>query len=93
MEVVADPVSVPDLFATICATLQVNPNKNLMDGAAVTQMDEVEAKGRVHAVANELHVARVSTGRDPLGPKALIRERAAPQGKRSHRRCCPGRRP
>jgi hypothetical protein len=32
MEAVADPVSVPDLFATICATLGVNPNKNLMDG-------------------------------------------------------------
>ncbi len=32
MEVVADPVSVPDLFATICATLGVKPNKNLMDG-------------------------------------------------------------
>lgn len=32
MEVVEDPVSVPDLFATICATLGVNPSKNLMDG-------------------------------------------------------------
>ena len=32
MESVAEPVSVPDLFATICATLGVNPNKNLMDG-------------------------------------------------------------
>ena len=32
MNIVADPVSVPDLFATICATMGVNPNKNLMDG-------------------------------------------------------------
>jgi hypothetical protein len=32
MEVVDEPVSVPDLFATICATLGVNPAKNLMDG-------------------------------------------------------------
>jgi hypothetical protein len=31
-EIIADPVSVPDLFATICATLGVNPAKNLMDG-------------------------------------------------------------
>jgi hypothetical protein len=32
MEIVDEPVSVPDLFATICATLGVNPAKNLMDG-------------------------------------------------------------
>lgn len=32
MNIVDEPVSVPDLFATILATLQVNPNKNLMDG-------------------------------------------------------------
>jgi hypothetical protein len=32
MNIVDEPVSVPDLFATICATLGVNPNKNLMDG-------------------------------------------------------------
>ena len=32
MNIVADPVSVPDLFATICATMGVNPNKSLMDG-------------------------------------------------------------
>jgi Protein of unknown function (DUF1501) len=32
MEIVGEPVSVPDLFATICATLGVNPAKNLMDG-------------------------------------------------------------
>lgn len=32
MNVVADPVSVPDLFATICATVGINPSKNLMDG-------------------------------------------------------------
>lgn len=32
MNVVEDPVSVPDLFATIMATLGVNPTKNLMDG-------------------------------------------------------------
>jgi hypothetical protein len=32
MNIVADPVSVPDLFATICAAMGVNPNKNLMDG-------------------------------------------------------------
>ena len=32
MNPVADPVGVPDLFATILATMQVNPNKNLMDG-------------------------------------------------------------
>jgi hypothetical protein len=32
MNIVADPVSVPDLFATICATMGVNPHKNLMDG-------------------------------------------------------------
>jgi len=32
MNIVDEPVSVPDLFATILATLQVNPSKNLMDG-------------------------------------------------------------
>jgi hypothetical protein len=32
MNIVDEPCGVPDLFATICATLQVNPNKNLMDG-------------------------------------------------------------
>jgi hypothetical protein len=32
MNAVADPVGVPDLFATILATMQVNPAKNLMDG-------------------------------------------------------------
>jgi len=30
MNIVDEPVSVPDLFATILATLQVNPNKNLI---------------------------------------------------------------
>ena len=32
MNIVDEPVSVPDHFATICATLGVKPNKNLMDG-------------------------------------------------------------
>ncbi|MDQ3624736.1 MAG: DUF1501 domain-containing protein [Verrucomicrobiota bacterium] len=32
MNIVADPVSVPDLFATIVAALGINPMKNLMDG-------------------------------------------------------------
>lgn len=32
MNIVDEPCGVPDLFATILATLQVNPNKNLMDG-------------------------------------------------------------
>jgi hypothetical protein len=32
MNIVEDPVSVPDLFATIIATMGVNPSKNLMDG-------------------------------------------------------------
>jgi hypothetical protein len=32
MTVAADPVGVPDLFATILATMGVNPNKNLMNG-------------------------------------------------------------
>jgi hypothetical protein len=32
MTIAADPVSVPDLFATIMATMGVNPNKSLMDG-------------------------------------------------------------
>ncbi len=32
MNPVADPVSVPDLFATILATLGVNPNKSVMAG-------------------------------------------------------------
>jgi hypothetical protein len=32
MKIVSDPVSVPDLFATIFATLGINPGKNLMDG-------------------------------------------------------------
>ena len=31
MNIVADPVSVPDLFATIVATLGISPSKNLMD--------------------------------------------------------------
>ena len=30
--VVKDPVSVPDLFATILATMGVSPTKKLMDG-------------------------------------------------------------
>ncbi len=32
MNIVDEPCSVPDLFATIFATLGVNPSKNLMDG-------------------------------------------------------------
>jgi hypothetical protein len=32
MTVATDPVSVPDLFATILATMGVNPNKSLMNG-------------------------------------------------------------
>jgi uncharacterized protein (DUF1501 family) len=32
MNIVDEPCGVPDLFATICATMGVNPNKNLMDG-------------------------------------------------------------
>ncbi len=32
MNVIEDPVSVPDLFATIMATIGVNPTKSLMDG-------------------------------------------------------------
>jgi hypothetical protein len=32
MNVIADPVSVPDLFATIFASVGVDPSKNLMDG-------------------------------------------------------------
>jgi len=32
MNIVAEPCGVPDLFATICAAMGVNPNKNLMDG-------------------------------------------------------------
>lgn len=32
MEAVADPVSVPDLFATILATLQIDPSENLYHG-------------------------------------------------------------
>ena len=32
MKIVADPVSVPDLFATIVAALGIDPAKNLMDG-------------------------------------------------------------
>jgi hypothetical protein len=32
MNIAADPVGVPDLFATILATLGVNPSKNIMDG-------------------------------------------------------------
>ncbi|MDB6172812.1 MAG: hypothetical protein JWL59_2123 [Chthoniobacteraceae bacterium] len=32
MKIVADPVSVPDLFATILATVGIDPTKNLMDG-------------------------------------------------------------
>ncbi len=32
MSIVEEPVSVPDLFATIFATLGINPAKNLMDG-------------------------------------------------------------
>ncbi len=32
MNIVEEPVSVPDFFATICAAMGVNPNKNLMNG-------------------------------------------------------------
>jgi hypothetical protein len=32
MNIVEEPVSVPDFFATICAAMGVKPNKNLMDG-------------------------------------------------------------
>lgn len=32
MTIADEPVGVPDLFATICAAMGVNPNKNLMDG-------------------------------------------------------------
>jgi arylsulfatase A-like enzyme len=32
MNIVEEPVSVPDLFATIFAALGINPAKNLMDG-------------------------------------------------------------
>lgn len=32
MNIVDEPVSVPDLFATILNAMQINPNKNLMDG-------------------------------------------------------------
>lgn len=32
MNIAADPVGVPDLFATIMATMGVNPTKSLMDG-------------------------------------------------------------
>ncbi|MFP6603055.1 MAG: DUF1501 domain-containing protein [Pirellulaceae bacterium] len=32
MEIVDKPVSVPDAFATILATMQIDPNKNLYDG-------------------------------------------------------------
>jgi len=32
MTVAADPVSVPDLFATILATMGINPGKSIMDG-------------------------------------------------------------
>ena len=32
VEVVEKPVGVPDLFATICAAMGVNPSKSLMDG-------------------------------------------------------------
>ncbi len=32
MNIVNEPVSVPDLFATICAAMGVNPTKSLMDG-------------------------------------------------------------
>ncbi len=32
MTVAADPVSVPDLFATILATMGINPSKSIMDG-------------------------------------------------------------
>ena len=32
MQIVEEPVSVPDLFATIVATLGINPARNLMDG-------------------------------------------------------------
>ena len=32
MNIVDEPVSVPDLFATICAAMGVDPHKNLMDG-------------------------------------------------------------
>jgi hypothetical protein len=32
MTIAADPVSVPDLFATILATMGINPNKSILDG-------------------------------------------------------------
>ncbi len=32
MNIVDEPCGVPDLFATICAAMGVNPSKNLMDG-------------------------------------------------------------
>jgi hypothetical protein len=32
MAVAADPVSVPDLFATILAAMGVNPSKSIMNG-------------------------------------------------------------
>ncbi len=32
MQAVENPVSVPDLFATIFSTLQIDPSKNLFDG-------------------------------------------------------------
>ena len=32
MNIVADPVSVPDLFATICATMGINPSRDLKAG-------------------------------------------------------------
>ena len=32
MEIVDKPVSIPDAFATILATMQIDPNKNLYDG-------------------------------------------------------------
>ena len=31
-KIVADPVTVPDFFATICAAVGVDPHKNLFDG-------------------------------------------------------------
>ena len=32
MEIVDKPVSIPDAFATILTTMQIDPNKNLYDG-------------------------------------------------------------
>jgi len=50
MTVVADPVSVPDLFATILATLNIDPAKNLMaDERPVPVTDKGTAIARLFA--------------------------------------------